>query len=73
MKASRMNNLKLRFQRTEMIYEAVMTDLALMGAIPKNVCEALTGHVIPEGIELPDEVKEAINDARSKASGSSAK
>jgi hypothetical protein len=56
-----------------MIYEAVMTDLALMGAIPKNVCEALTGHVIPEGIELPDEVKEAINDARSKASGSSAK
>jgi hypothetical protein len=43
-KKARLNNTTLSYQRNELVYEAVMTDLYLMGVIPsKEILEAFTG------------------------------
>jgi hypothetical protein len=57
----RLNNMTLGYQRRSVEYEAIMTDLVLMGAIPKEVCEKFTGTKFgeylkaPEGYEAPTE------------------
>jgi hypothetical protein len=67
LKAPRLNNMTLGFARRTIEYEAVMTDMVLMGAIPKEVCEAFTGikfadylkppegYVPPEGFAPPEQ------------------
>jgi hypothetical protein len=53
LKTPRLNNLTLSYARRSVEYEAVMTDLALMGAIPKETCEQLTGRRFAEHLKLP--------------------
>jgi hypothetical protein len=54
-KKPRLNNIQLAYKRNDLIYEAVMTDLYLMGLIPKNVVEAFTGREVSEQIKMPAE------------------
>jgi hypothetical protein len=57
-KRERLNNLQLSYQRNELVYEAVMTDLYLMGVIPKDICEAFTGRKVSESVKLPPAAQE---------------
>lgn len=50
---SRLNNRKLRALRTEPVYEAVLTDLYLIGALDRAVVEKLIGHAVAEGLRDP--------------------
>jgi hypothetical protein len=59
-----MNNLKMGSIRMTPEYEALMADLYLIGAIPKNVAEALCGHKIASNLVLPDNVIAAIEDSK---------
>jgi hypothetical protein len=54
MKPPRLNNMTLGFARRSLEYEAVLTDLVLMGAIPKEVCEAFTGIKFADYLKPPD-------------------
>jgi hypothetical protein len=54
MKEPRLNNMTLGFARRSIEYEAVMTDLVLMGAIPKEVCEAFTGIKFADYLKPPE-------------------
>jgi hypothetical protein len=58
LKKARLNNLQLSYQRNDLVYEAVMTDLHLMGIIPKDVLEAFTGRQMSESVQVPDAAKE---------------
>jgi hypothetical protein len=58
LKKPRLNNLQLGYQRNELTYEAVMTDLYLMGIIPKDVCEAFTGREVSDSVQIPANAKE---------------
>jgi hypothetical protein len=60
LKQSRMNNMKMSFERKSLTYEAIMIDLYLCGGIPKRVAEALIGREIPDYVTLPTEVQEAL-------------
>ena len=53
MKATRLNNRKLAALRKDMVYEAVMTDLVLIGALDKEVVEQLIGRQIGEFLRDP--------------------
>ena len=55
---SRLNNMKLGFHRKELLYEAIMTDLVLMGALPKDVVEKYIGHPIPDYLKPPATMEE---------------
>jgi hypothetical protein len=46
--------MTLGFARRSIEFEAVMTDLVLMGAIPKEVCEAFTGTQFADYLKPPD-------------------
>lgn len=50
---NRLNNRKLRALRKDILYEAVMTDLYVIGALEKDVVEKLIGHEISEYITNP--------------------
>lgn len=50
---SRVNNRKLRAIRRDIVYEAIMTDLYLIGALPKDVVEKLTGYKVSEHLDNP--------------------
>jgi hypothetical protein len=58
LKQSRLNNLKLGYQRNDLTYEAVMIDLCLLGIIDKDICEAMTGRIFPENVRLPENALE---------------
>jgi hypothetical protein len=58
MKDPRLNNMTLGYARRSIEYEAIMTDLALLGAITKETCEALTGIKFADYLELPEAAKE---------------
>jgi hypothetical protein len=45
--------MSLDFARRSVEYEAVMTDLVLMGAIPKEVCEAFTSTKFADYLKPP--------------------
>ena len=49
----RLNNRKMRAIRKDVMYEAIMTDLYLIGAIDKSVAEDLVGHQISEYLVSP--------------------
>lgn len=61
LKKPRLNNLQLSYQRNELTYEAVMTDLYLMGIIPKDVLQAFTGREVHDTITIPANAKELEN------------
>jgi hypothetical protein len=56
LKKSRLNNKGLNFQRKDLMYEAIMTDLYLMGAIPKEIAEQYTGVKISDELRAPEEI-----------------
>lgn len=67
MKKCFMNNMTMHNERRNPMYQTVMIDLALMGALPINVVEALIGAEIPEYITLPKEVVEALDPKKAAA------
>jgi hypothetical protein len=54
MRKTRLNNLKLSHFRREPLYEAIMADLVLMGALPKDAVEKFTDTEIPDTLRAPD-------------------
>lgn len=52
--ACRLNNRSIRVCRRDATYQAVIIDLALLGAISKEDCELLIGSGIPAGLTLPN-------------------
>lgn len=71
LKKSRLNNLKMGFQRNSVEYEAIMLDLYLVGILSKEAFESLTGRECPSYVNLPngmnpiycrpDETEEEVN------------
>jgi len=49
----RLNNMILANQRRDLTYEAIMTDLVLMGALDKEVVEKFTGVKFSELLKPP--------------------
>ena len=54
LKKSRLNNLKMGFQRSSVEYEAIMLDLYLVGILSKEAFESLTGRECPSYVNLPN-------------------
>lgn len=54
LKKSRLNNLKMGFQRNSVEYEAIMLDLYLVGILSKEAFESLTGRECPSYVNLPN-------------------
>ena len=54
LKKSRLNNLKMGFQRNSVEYEAIMLDLYLIGILSKEAFESLTGRECPSYVNLPN-------------------
>ena len=50
---ARLNNRKLRALRKSEIYEAVLTDLYLIGALEQEVVEKIIGHKVHEHLTSP--------------------
>lgn len=48
-----LNNMILDRIRRSQTYQAIITDLAIEGAIPRNVAEALLCYEIPEYLKTP--------------------
>lgn len=49
-----LNNKSIRNERKGHAYQALVIDLALLGALAKSDAELLLGGSIPAGIRLPD-------------------
>lgn len=49
-----LNNMTLRNSRRTQQYQAVITDLALVGVIPREKAEMILGYEIPDYLQLPD-------------------
>jgi hypothetical protein len=62
LKRPRLNNMNASFQRRDLLYETIMTDLYLLGLMPKEVVEGLTGHEVSEFVKLPDAVQLRANE-----------
>ena len=54
MKKPRLNNMQMNFNRRDPIYQTVIIDLYLIGAISKEVAEALTDTEVMDNVKLPD-------------------
>lgn len=54
LKKSRLNNLKMGFQRNSVEYEAIMLGLYLVGILSKEAFESLTGRECPSYVNLPN-------------------
>jgi hypothetical protein len=54
LRSPRLNNMTLSYARRSVEYDAVMADLVLIGAIPKEVYEQLTGTRFSDQLKLPD-------------------
>ena len=54
LKKSRLNNLKMGFQRNSVEYEAIMLDLYIVGILSKEAFESLTGRECPSSVNLPN-------------------
>jgi hypothetical protein len=52
---STLNNREMAYYRREPVYEAILTDLVLIGALEKDIAEGLLGHDIAKNIALPFE------------------
>lgn len=56
-KICRVNNMKLNNLRRDMMYEAIMIDLTLMGVIPRATTEEWLGYKISDLLEGPQHQK----------------
>lgn len=54
MRRNRLNNMNMRNLRNKPEYQAVITDLALIGVIDIDVANNLLGYKIPDEIKKPD-------------------
>lgn len=54
MRRNTLNNIIIGNKRKDQTYQAVITDLALAGAIKRDVAERLLGYKIPSYIKLDD-------------------
>lgn len=61
MKKCFMNNMTLHNERRNPTYQAIMIDLALIGALPKATVEALIDAEIPDYITVPEAVAKTID------------
>lgn len=59
-KKNTLNNIILSNKRKDPVYQAVMTDLALAGAIDMKIAEALLGYKIPDYLKLPLDFDEKL-------------
>jgi hypothetical protein len=53
MSVPRLNNTKIANYRREMLYEAVMSDLVLMGALTNEMVAPFLGHDVPSYLRAP--------------------
>lgn len=60
MRQSYINNMVLSNERRNTTYQAVLIDLYLCGAIPKEVVEGLTNTKLLDNIKLPEHVQQYI-------------
>jgi len=62
-----LNNIILGNKRKDPVYQAVMTDLALSGAIDIKIAEALLGYEIPDYLKLPVDFEARLKAAMEEA------
>ena len=67
-----LNNIILGNKRKDPVYQAVMTDLALSGAIDIKIAEALLGYEIPDYLKLPVDFEARLKAAVEKEEDSAA-
>lgn len=65
-----LNNIILGNKRKDPVYQAVMTDLALSGAIDIKIAEALLGYEIPDYLKLPVDFEARLKAAMEKEENS---
>ena len=53
-KRNTLNNIIMGNKRKDHVYQTVITDLALVGAIPRDKAEKLLGYQIPSYLKLED-------------------
>lgn len=66
-KKNTLNNIILSNKRKDPVYQAVMTDLALAGAIDMKIAEALLGYKIPDYLKLPVDFDQKLAAAMEEA------
>ena len=66
-KKNTLNNIILSNKRKDPVYQAVLTDLALAGAIDIKIAEALLGYQIPDYLKLPADFDEKLAAAMEEA------
>ena len=49
-----LNNMALRNYRHDRMYQAIITDLTLLGIVPEDKAEMLLGYEVPDYLNLPD-------------------
>ena len=52
--ACKLNNKSMRALRRDPVYQCVVLDLTMLGAMSKEECEMLLGSGVPAGLVLPD-------------------
>ena len=57
-----LNNIILGNKRKDPVYQAVLTDLALAGAVDIKVAEALLGYKIPDYLRLPNDFEDKLHE-----------
>lgn len=57
-----LNNIILCNKRKDPVYQAVLTDLALAGAIDIKIAEALLGYKIPDYLKLPVDFEDKLHE-----------
>lgn len=66
-KKNTLNNIILSNKRKDPVYQAVLTDLALAGAIDIKIAEALLGYKIPDYLKLPADFDKKLATAMEEA------
>lgn len=66
-KKNTLNNIILGNKRKDPVYQAVLTDLALAGAIDIKIAEALLGYKIPDYLKLPADFDQKLATAMEEA------
>lgn len=51
---NRLNNMILSNKRRDILYQAIITDLALTGTMDRDDAEELLGYKIPDFLHTPD-------------------
>lgn len=68
--ACRLNNKTMRNIRRDPVYQCLVLDLTMLGAMSKEDCEMLLGAGMPSGLVLPNGKNFTMSDAESAAEDS---